>query len=100
MRALVSVAVAGLVLCTGCGTTTARHGGAAYSGMKRKPVPAGIHKIKHVVVIVQENRSFDSYFGTYSGADGFPARHGRISASARRTRPPTGVTTRTTIRLW
>ena len=33
----------------------------------------GIHKIKHVVVIVQENRSFDSYFGTYPGADGIPA---------------------------
>jgi phospholipase C len=29
-----------------------------------------IHKIKHVVVIMQENRSFDSYFGTYPGADG------------------------------
>jgi len=30
----------------------------------------GIHKIQHVVVIMQENRSFDSYFGTYPGADG------------------------------
>jgi phospholipase C len=36
----------------------------------------GIHKIKHVVVIMQENRSFDSYFGTYPGADGIPMRHG------------------------
>jgi phospholipase C len=32
----------------------------------------GIHKIKHVVVIMQENRSFDSYFGTFPGADGIP----------------------------
>jgi len=32
----------------------------------------GIHKIKHVVVLMQENRSFDSYFGTYPGADGLP----------------------------
>ena len=32
------------------------------------PVP-----IKHVVIIMQENRSFDSYFGTYPGADGIPA---------------------------
>jgi phospholipase C len=31
---------------------------------------AQIHKIKHVVVIMQENRSFDSYFGTFPGADG------------------------------
>ncbi len=28
--------------------------------------------IKHVIVIMQENRSFDSYFGTYPGADGLP----------------------------
>src|SRR5579863_7182138 len=26
-------------------------------------------KIKHVFVIYQENRSFDSYFGTYPGAE-------------------------------
>jgi phospholipase C len=31
-----------------------------------------IHAIQHVVVIMQENRSFDSYFGTYPGADGIP----------------------------
>jgi phospholipase C len=29
-------------------------------------------KIQHVVVIMQENRSFDHYFGTYPGADGIP----------------------------
>jgi phospholipase C len=40
-------------------------------------VPAGIHKIKHVIVIMQENRSFDSYFGTYPGADGIPVRDGK-----------------------
>ncbi len=33
---------------------------------------AGIHKIKHVIVIMQENRSFDSYFGTYPGTAGIP----------------------------
>jgi phospholipase C len=33
---------------------------------------AGIHNIKHVVMIMQENRSFDSYFGTYPGANGIP----------------------------
>ncbi|HEX2015562.1 MAG TPA: alkaline phosphatase family protein [Solirubrobacteraceae bacterium] len=46
-----------------------------------RPAPAdGIHKIKHVVVIMQENRSFDSYFGTYPGANGFPRdRSGNIS---------------------
>jgi phospholipase C len=33
---------------------------------------SGIQLIKHVIVIMQENRSFDSYFGTYPGADGIP----------------------------
>jgi len=37
---------------------------------------SGIHKIKHVIVIMQENRSFDSYFGTYRGADGIPMSNG------------------------
>ncbi len=40
-------------------------------------VPAGIHKIKHVIMIMQENRSFDSYFGTYPGADGIPMKNGQ-----------------------
>jgi phospholipase C len=33
--------------------------------------------IQHVVILVKENRSFDSYFGTFSGADG--TRTGRTS---------------------
>ena len=37
----------------------------------------GIGKIKHVVVIMQENRSFDTYFGTYPGADGIPMQNGQ-----------------------
>ena len=39
-------------------------------------VPAGIHKIRHVIVIEQENRSFDNYFGTYPGTDGIPMKGG------------------------
>ncbi|HEX5416044.1 MAG TPA: alkaline phosphatase family protein [Chloroflexota bacterium] len=37
------------------------------------PEPTGLNKIHHFVFILQENRSFDSYFGTYPGADGLPA---------------------------
>jgi phospholipase C len=44
-----------------------------------RPVLRGIHKIRHVVVIMQENRSFDSYFGTYPGADGIPAKNGHFT---------------------
>ena len=54
-------------------------------------VPAGIHKIKHVIVIMQENRSFDSYFGTYPGADGIPMRDGKptvcVPNASRRVHP-------------
>jgi len=35
-----------------------------------------IHQIQHVIVIMEENRSFDSFFGTYPGADGIPMKHG------------------------
>ncbi len=45
-----------------------------------QPTPADLamaqSKIKHVVIIMQENRSFDSYFGTYPGADGIPSQNG------------------------
>lgn len=36
----------------------------------------GIHKIQHVVIVMQENHSFDNYFGTYPGADGIPMKAG------------------------
>ncbi len=34
--------------------------------------PVGLQKIKHIVIVMQENRSFDHYFGTFPGADGIP----------------------------
>jgi phospholipase C len=49
----------------------------------------GIHKIKHVVVIMQENRSFDSYFGTFPGADGIPMQNGQPTVCS--PDPKTGV---------
>ena len=32
----------------------------------------GFENIQHVVFVVQENRSFDHYFGTFPGAEGIP----------------------------
>jgi phospholipase C len=64
-----SVGLAALVAVVGASAGTR---GSA-SGYRIDPA---IHKIKHVVVIMQENRSFDSYFGTYPGADGIPMRNG------------------------
>jgi phospholipase C len=40
----------------------------------------GIHKIRHVVIIMQENRSFDHYFGTFPGAEGIPMQNGTPTA--------------------
>src|SRR5258708_23295983 len=37
----------------------------------------GMNKIKHIVFIIKENRTFDNYFGTFPGADG--ATSGTIS---------------------
>ncbi len=63
MQALVGLAILG--------------GGAALvlvlTAAKHARVPQGIYKIEHVVVIMQENRSFDEYFGKYRGANGIPA---------------------------
>jgi phospholipase C len=53
----------------------------------RLPAPSGpishrgIGKIDHVIIIMQENRSFDHYFGTFPGADGIPTQNGRPAVS-------------------
>jgi phospholipase C len=41
--------------------------------------------IEHFVVLMQENHSFDNYFGTYPGADGIP--NGTCMPTGRRARP-------------
>jgi phospholipase C len=38
------------------------------------PVPEGLETLDHLIFIVQENRSFDHYFGTFPGADGIEFR--------------------------
>ena len=66
----------------------AAFGGANATGValgSRAPAAApltGIQKIQHVVVLMQENRSFDSYFGTYPGAAGIPMVHGKPAVCA------------------
>ncbi len=40
---------------------------------------SGIHNIKHIIIIMQENRSFDTYFGTFPGADGLPRQNGQFT---------------------
>ena len=59
---------------------------------------AGIMNLDHLIFIVQENRSFDSYFGTFPGADGLSRAHGRFSAPASPTPRPITVSVRITTR--
>jgi phospholipase C len=42
----------------------------------RRNASSSIRVIQHVIIIMQENRSFDSYFGTFPGADGIAMRNG------------------------
>jgi phospholipase C len=41
------------------------------------PKTGSLKDIRHVVILIQENRSFDHYFGTYSGVRGFADKLGR-----------------------
>jgi phospholipase C len=65
--------IAGLAISAlTCAACTAGGGSAGPGAVSASPASA-IHKIQHVIVIQQENRSFDTYFGTFPGADGIPA---------------------------
>ncbi len=53
------------------GSTPSAHARSSASARTAAATP-----IRHVVIIMQENRSFDSYFGTYPGAAGIPGLAG------------------------
>ncbi|HEY1591287.1 MAG TPA: alkaline phosphatase family protein, partial [Solirubrobacteraceae bacterium] len=70
-------AALGMAACGGSShTSTTTTTSTVAPGPPQRSHLVGIHKIQHVVVIMQENRSFDSYFGTYPGADGIPGLAG------------------------
>ena len=62
-RFLACSAVAATALLVGCG------GGGSASAPPPGPVPTNATTIKHIVVIMQENRTFDNLFNGYPGAD-------------------------------
>jgi phospholipase C len=47
------------------------------------PRHGSLKDIEHVVILIQENRSFDHYFGKLSGVRGFDDKHGRGAFSQR-----------------
>jgi len=74
-----AVAVAALTLVAGACTQSGSVGPSSSSGSPSSGSPSagakaphGIFKLDHLIFIVQENRSFDQYFGTFPGADGIP----------------------------
>ena len=69
-------AVAALLATAGLAGCTSQQ---PVSASRPTTAPSGISKIRHVVIIQQENRSFDSFFGTYPGADGIPAKNGQFT---------------------
>ncbi len=75
VRAVVVLAVLGLVAATAASSQTSGHPQINLPARHDK-LPAGATKIKHVVIIMQENRSFDSYFGSFKRADGIPGLGG------------------------
>ena len=68
----VALAVAALEL-PACSSVAASHAASPPSAS------IGIHSIQHVVVIMQENRSFDEYFGLFPEVDGLPRRNGQFT---------------------
>jgi phospholipase C len=70
---LVALVAAALTAVSVAAATASAAASAAIPASSGSP---GIHKIRHIVIIMQENRSFDSYFGTYPGADGLPMQNG------------------------
>ena len=69
------IATVALVVAAAMAPSTSNPAAADDRGARRAVDPrAGIFNIDHLVFIVQENRSFDHYFGTFHGANGIPRR--------------------------
>jgi phospholipase C len=73
-RVLALCAVAA-VACTASVTRSSDQPRAASSSSSPSSVQTkGLRTLTHMIFIVQENRSFDHYFGTFPGADGIPIK--------------------------
>jgi len=77
----------GALLLHGCG------GIGVYSNPSPGPSACGskLTDIEHVVIFIQENRSFDHYFGSYRGVRGFADHSSAFQQPANATISPTGV---------
>ncbi|MBV8491379.1 MAG: hypothetical protein JO199_12695 [Candidatus Eremiobacteraeota bacterium] len=85
MQRLLLVTLAVLI---GCNSTGAVRGGFVPAGSRadgERAAERGASPIKHLVIIVQENRSFDNLFSGFPGADapafGFDSRNRKVTLS-------------------
>ncbi|MEP7060197.1 MAG: alkaline phosphatase family protein, partial [Actinomycetota bacterium] len=80
-RPLTILASVALTACVAAGaSTSSTPPSSPVAAAATAPVPTGLKKLDHLIFIVQENRSFDEYFGTFPGAKGFPTSpNGRIT---------------------
>src|SRR5215216_1294393 len=76
---LVAVVLAAMLAaaCTAASGGTAGSSGSPSPALDLTKLEQAKAHLKHVVFVVQENRSFDHYFGTFPGADGIPMRNGK-----------------------
>ncbi len=70
--AIAIIAAATVAACSDAATTATTASPTIGVG----PVRPELGTIQHIVIIMQENRSFDHYFGTFPGADGIPMSAG------------------------
>ncbi len=81
-RRILLVVSAGLLVSTVVVNASVRSASSGLGSAQAAPAhgrggvdPAlGFGNIDHLIFVVQENRSFDHYFGTFPGADGIPRR--------------------------
>jgi phospholipase C len=62
---LLLVTAGGIAACAGGGSANG-----SYAPIPAKRASSGSSPIQHVIVVIQENRSFDNLFATFPGADG------------------------------
>lgn len=76
------LAAAALAACAACGNAV-RSSAPSLPPLARGTgaQPAATTPIRHLVILIQENRSFDNFFATYPGANG--ASHGRVHTGRR-----------------
>jgi phospholipase C len=73
---LFSVMLTATIVTTACVSPQQSTTSSSFNHSVPQQETGDIHKIKHIIIIMQENRAFDEYFGTYPGADGIPMKDG------------------------